>query len=173
MNHVSEIKDYVMRVNKIMTFILASGAISILVFTRLSVFTTYIPFIAFSIGSVLSTVLILKKISHRKIMDFLLISTFFCIGSAMIDMPRQAAIFSMVALCFPALYFSKEFTIIYSAGMSIVMIYLQFIKHAFGIMDFMIQIVIFLFSTMILFLITKWGSELIYHNKSIQTTTNG
>jgi len=161
MNNDNVMEVHIRKVNRIYAYIFASGCIAAALLTYMTIIPTFIPFVMFVIGTVLTVFLIIKKAPEKIIMGTFLVSTMLVLGSFMFSMPMAAIAFGLLALCIPALYFNFFGIGLYGAIFSIIMIYIQYTKEANNISDFVIQIVCLIFATVILVFLSVWGKGLI------------
>ncbi|MCB2361041.1 methyl-accepting chemotaxis protein [Clostridium estertheticum] len=161
MENENALKLHTMKVNKFFTIILMLASLTTLVLTISNVFSNYSAFSMLIIGSCLSTILIYKKINEKTIMVILLFSLYSALSFFIMDLPTSAADFIMIGACFTAMFFQKWIIVIYGVFISSLITYLQIVKVIYNYKDFSIQLVCILFTTIVLFLLTKWGVELI------------
>lgn len=161
MNDETLLKSHTMKVNKFVAIISMLESITCLVLAILSILLTYIPFLLLTISSFTNAILIYKKIHEKIIMLVLLIFLYVFLCILIMGLPNSVTTFIMLGLCFTTTYFRKWLVLIYGFFMSGVLIYSQIVKAIFSYQDFCLQLASILFSTACLFLLTKWGVELI------------
>ncbi len=161
MSRENTIKAYVMMINKVFTCFLALGAILSFVLALAAVFSTYVPFVALTIGAALAFLFILRKSSEKLVMCILLVSLYIAISSQMMDLPGQAAVIGITTLCLVAIFFNRWAVLIYGAGICGTMVYLLLVKQAIELKDFFMPIICIPYGSLALFFLTKWGNNLI------------
>ncbi|UWG98714.1 methyl-accepting chemotaxis protein [Dehalobacter sp. DCM] len=152
---------YIRKVNKIFTVFLALGSITTLILSVMSICSTYISFIILLLGAALAAGLTFRKISDYAVMTIALLAILISLGNLMLDIPEAAAALALIMICFSAFYFIKWLPLITGGGMLITVIYLQFVQNLYQTQVFIIQAICILFTSLILFFLTQWGTELI------------
>lgn len=152
---------YTLKVNKVLTAVLALATISSLLLILLSLSSNYISCVILLVGTSLAGALIYKKSSQKAIMTILLTSLILSNCNSMLYEPRVAAALALATVCLSALYFNRWIPLAIGISLAIVMFYLQLTKFSVGFAIFIVEIICLTFSSSVLFILTKWGSELI------------
>ena len=152
---------YLAKVNKVMFRIIALGVFVCFTFAVLGIFNTFVPTIALVAALVLSLALKSKENGDELIEIINLISIFITFSAIMIDKPEMAVAEGCLSICGATIYFRKRVALLYGAGVSAVISYIYLIKNSYTTETFVIGLSCILFVSIVLFFITKWGSELV------------
>lgn len=154
-------ETYLSKVNKAVFKIMVFGIFVMLPFGLLGIFDTLAPTIALIFGVVLSLVLKSKKNNEEIIQWIFLLSVFMHFSAIMVSRPSVAIAEGCLAISAAAIYFRKWIIIIYGVGVSGVLSYIYFVNQGYDSDVYILGLLCIAFASIILFYVTKWGSELI------------
>ena len=161
MNDGTLLKSHTMKVNRFTIINSLLGSITCLALAMFSILSTYLPFLILITSTCICTLLLYKKVHEKIIMYVLLFLLYAFIFTLIMELPYSVTIFIMLGLCFTTTYFRKWLVLIYGIFMSGVLVVLQNMKAIYSFIDFCLQLACILFCTICLFLLTKWGVNLI------------
>lgn len=153
--------DYLKKVNKILIIFMIMGGASGLVFALMGILSTFLPSAIVGIGVVIAIALMYRKNLDYLVSAVSLITVFIGLSFMIIELPEIAAAYGAFALCCSAIYFKKWIPILYGLGMILVLTYLQLFEHAFEVKYYLLYLNCLIFTSILLFFITKCGSDLI------------
>lgn len=162
MNSENVLKNYITKVSRILTVVLASGFFSTFSLTYLKVFSSYVPTFIILFGTILSGIFIFIKKQENISMYVLLISAYVAFFLLAIDAPQYTIAFAMVMFSLSAVFFNKLVIIINWISMSGVLVYYYFVENGILLQDLIVQASNILFSAIALLLLARWGMELIH-----------
>jgi len=137
------------------------GTFATLFFALLGIFDTFVPSITLIIAIALSIILKGKENNDEIIKVIYLISIFITISAIMLDKPAMAIAHGCYAICISSIYFKKWIAVLYGFGISAVTTYMYLINHSYDTKFFIMSLNCIAFVSLVLFFITKWGSELV------------
>ncbi len=152
---------YLTKVNKVVFKIMVLGVLVVFPFAVLGIFDTYTPSIALLAAIVLSLALKSKKNYDEIIKVVYMLSIFILFSAIMIDNPVMAAAEGCLLICAESLFFSKRVVLLFGCGVTAVTTYIFLIMNSFNLEVYIIGLSCILFVTILLYFVTKWGSELI------------
>ena len=161
MNNEKIMNEYLIKVNKVITFLIISGLISTILLNIFGILSTLIPVIAMAVGIALSIILFLKKNLNSLFIVVHLSTIFIACAFIMIELPQVSIGYGIIVVCASAMYFIKWIPILCGTGIFGVVVYIQVYKNVFNQDDFILNLISLTFTSLFLFFITKWGSELI------------
>jgi methyl-accepting chemotaxis protein len=155
------VEAYLSKVNKVLFKIISIGGVISFLFALLGIFHTFVPSIVLIIAAVLAMALKIKENNDEIVKVVYLISLFITVSAVMIDKPTMGIAHGCLAICFSSIYFRKWIVVLYGLGISAITTYIYFINHSYDTEFFIISLNCIVFVSVVLFFITKWGSELI------------
>jgi methyl-accepting chemotaxis protein len=164
-------EKYILKVNKMLAKVMPLGAVVTFIFAWLGL-TSFIAPISLGIASILSLVLSYKKEKEHVIRAINLIGLFVSMSSVMISIPSMAVAHGCFLICISAIYFKRRVTILLGFGTFVIITYMHIMNQLYDITYFIMASNCLIFATLILYFVTRWGSELILtsSNKEMEVT---
>lgn len=153
--------EYMRKVNRVFIIIMTMGGVAGVAFVLIGIISSFLSAITMFVGIAISLVLMYKKNLDTLVSVVNLVTVFFVLSFIMMDVPHAAAAYGVFALCCSAIYFKKWVPILYGIGMASVLSFIVLIRHAYEVKFYILNVNCIIFASVLLFFLTKWGSDLI------------
>lgn len=161
MKNVSLLELHAKIVNRFITFVFSLGIIITFLLWYLKSVSIFTPSLVMLIGSASAFALIILKKSEKIITILLLITGFLTVFLMILDKPMVCAALLPMIMCFTCAYFNKTYILINGSIVIVFLVYVQLTKDVYNTFTFYTVFAGVFCSSVYLFLISKWGRDMI------------
>ncbi len=149
------------KVSRIILFVISLAIPINLLFSYLGIYSTYYAPIILLIFGVLSAILIVKKVSPKIYQITLLIMIYMATFFIMSDFSLSSTLVALFGVICAGMYLNKKIVVIMGLLYCLSITYIQLYMSSLDVQTFIFNVIVFVFATVAVFFITKWGDDLI------------